>query len=246
MTDTPALAVENLSFAYGRRKALDKVTIGVPKGSFTALLGPNGAGKTTLMALATGLFHSRQGRINVCGHDLRSEPRKALAAMGVVFQQPTLDQDLTVRQNMRYAAALHGLGGRGAGARIDAALDRLGLADRQGDTVRALSGGLRRRVEIARALLHRPRLLILDEATVGLDVDSRHGIVETVHRLCAEAGVAVLWATHLIDEVRQGDRVVVLHEGRVRAAGTLDEVLRTIEAAGLAEAWTLLTRTEAP
>ena len=220
------------------------MTIGVPEGSFTALLGPNGAGKTTLMALVTGLFHSRQGRINVCGNDLRRDPRKALAAMGVVFQQPTLDQDLTVRQNMRYAAALHGMGGKAAGTRIDAALDRLGLAERRNDTVRALSGGLRRRVEIARAFLHGPRLLILDEATVGLDIDSRQGIVETVHRLCAEAGVAVLWATHLIDEVRSNDRVVVLHEGRVRAAGALDEVLRTAKATTLADAWTVLTRKE--
>ena len=139
--------------------------------------------------------------------------------MGVVFQSPTLDLDLTIRQNLAYFAALHGLAGRAAGLRIDAALERLGIAERAHERARDLNGGHRRRTEIARALLHRPDILLLDEATVGLDAAARAAITDHVHRLCAEDGLSVLWATHLTDEVRDGDRLVVLHRGRVLADG---------------------------
>ena len=238
-----ALAIDGVSFGYARRapRALEEVAFAVPGGGFTALLGPNGAGKSTLMALVTGLFAAETGRIAVCGHDLRRSPRAALAAMGVVFQRPTLDLDLTVEQNLRYAAALHGLARRGTAARSEELLGRLGLADRAGAAVRTLSGGTRRRVEIARALLHRPRLLILDEPTVGLDIDSRRGIVEHVHRLCREEGLAVLWATHLIDEIWPGDSVVLLHQGRVRASGGIAAVVGAAAAGDLADAYRRLT-----
>ena len=223
--DRPALEVESLSYAYTRStRALDKVGFAAPPGVVTALLGPNGAGKTTLMALVTRLFAPAEGRIAVCGFDLETRTREALASMGVVFQRLTLDLDLTVDQNLRYAATLQGLPPSLARERIAEAADRLGLADRRGAMVRTLSGGYKRRVELARALLHRPRLLVLDEPTVGLDIDSRTRIVEHVHGLCREQGLAVLWATHLIDEIWPGDRVVVLHRGQVRAAGTLEEV----------------------
>jgi ABC-2 type transport system ATP-binding protein len=238
-----ALEVGGVSFGYTRKaRALDQVSLAVPAGGFTALLGPNGAGKSTLMALVTGLFAPEEGRIAICGHDLRREPRAALAAMGVVFQRPTLDVDLSVEQNLRYACALHGLGRALAGERIAEVLARLDLADRRPAKVRTLSGGMKRRLEIARALLHHPRLLVLDEPTVGLDIDSRRDIVEHVHRLCQERDLAVLWATHLIDEIGPGDRVVLLHRGRVRAHGTIDEVVR--QAAGssnLGQAYQQLT-----
>jgi ABC-2 type transport system ATP-binding protein len=235
--------VEGLSYAYTRAvRALDKVTFDALAGRFTALLGPNGAGKTTLMALVTRLFSAAEGQIAVCGHDVRREPRAALAAMGVVFQRLTLDLDLSVDQNLRYAASLQGLSAATARERIAAAAGRLGLEDRMRARVRTLSGGYRRRVELARALLHRPRLLVLDEPTVGLDIDSRRAIVEHVHGLCRDEGLAVLWATHLIDEIWPGDRVVVLHRGRVRAAGSIEDV--TAGAApegGLDEAYRVLT-----
>jgi ABC-2 type transport system ATP-binding protein len=241
----PALAVEAASYAYtSSQRALDGVSFTAPAGTFTALLGPNGAGKTTLMALVTRLFAPAEGRIAVCGFDLAARPRDALAAMGVVFQRLTLDLDLTVEQNLRYAAALHGLPPREAGARIAEFAGRLGLEDRRGAMVRTLSGGYKRRVELARALLHRPRLLVLDEPTVGLDIDSRTRIVEHVHGLCREQGLAVLWATHLIDEIWPGDRVVVLHRGQVRATGTLEEV--TAASGGdLGEAYRRLTAAKA-
>jgi ABC-2 type transport system ATP-binding protein len=238
----PALAVEAVSWAYARgRPALDRVSFTVPAGSFTALLGPNGAGKTTLMSLITRLFAARTGTIRIAGHDLAREPRPALAAIGVVFQRPTLDLDLSVAQNLRYATRLYGLTGAAAERRIAAALGRLGLEGQLTAPVRTLSGGMRRRVELARALLHEPRLLVLDEPTVGLDIDSRAAIVAHVHRLCAETGLAALWATHLVDEVRTGDRLVVLHRGRVRAEGPLEEVVRTAGATDLVDAFARLT-----
>ncbi len=237
----PALRVAELSFAYTRRtKALDGVSFTVPAHSFTGLLGPNGAGKTTLMAVVTRLF-AASGTIEVAGRDLAREPGPALATMGVVFQRPTLDLDLTVERNLRYAGALYGLGGADLERRIGAVLERLGVADRRKAVVRTLSGGLRRRVELARALLHGPSLLILDEPTVGLDIDSRRALVDHVHELCREGTLAALWTTHLVDEIRAEDRVVVLHRGRVVAEGTVEEVVRTAGAENLARAYHRLT-----
>ncbi len=241
-----ALDVAGLSYAYGRGAfALKDVSVEVGAGSFTALLGPNGAGKTTLFALVTRLFESASGTIRIGGIDLKRQPARALARMGVVFQQPTLDLDLTVRQNLLYFAALHGIPRAAAQARARATLERLGMAERIDETVRTLNGGHRRRVELARALLHEPALLVLDEPTVGLDVPARRAIVEHVHALCRERGIAVLWATHLIDEIAAGDRVVVIHRGRVRAAGPVEEVNRSLGTASLADSFDRLITAEA-
>lgn len=216
----PALAVEGVSHAFGATKALDEVSLTVPEGSFTALLGVNGAGKTTLFSLVTRLYDNVTGSIRVAGFDLRRQPGPALARIGVVFQSRALDMGLTLRQNMTYHAALHGIARREASERGDALLARVGLLERADARVAALSGGQVRRVEIARALIHSPRLLLLDEATVGLDVQSRRDVVALVRALVAEEGVGVLWATHLFDEIDDDDRVVVLHRGRVLATGT--------------------------
>lgn len=196
----------------------------VAEGSFTALLGVNGAGKTTLFNLVTRLYDSVSGTIAVCGHDIRTAPRQALAQLGVVFQSRALDGTLTVAQNFAYAGALYGLPHGECLKRGAALLERVGLADRIDDAVRNLSGGQQRRVEIARALLHRPRLLLCDEATVGLDIQSRKNIVDEVHALTADHGVGVLWATHLIDEVHRSDDVVVLHKGSVLRTGRASDL----------------------
>lgn len=217
---TGGIAISGVSYAFGARQALEDVSFDVAPGRFCALLGPNGAGKTTLFNLLTRLYSAPEGRISIAGHELSAAPLKALAALGVVFQQTTLDLDLTVRQNLRYFAALHGLSGREATLRIEGALDRLAISDRADDRARALNGGHRRRVEIARALLHRPKVMLLDEATVGLDAATRAGITAHVHDLCAEEGLTVLWATHLTDEVRDADDLVILHKGRIAASGT--------------------------
>lgn len=217
------LTVSDLSFSYGAKQALDAVSFSAEPGRFTALLGPNGAGKSTLFALMTRLFTSSTGRISVAGHDMAAAPRAALAKMGVVFQQPTLDLDLTVRQNLAYFAALHGLSGKDADGRISAALDRLSMLERAGERVRALNGGHRRRTEIARALVHDPAVLLCDEPTVGLDAQARSAITDHVHDLAAD-GLTVLWATHLTDEVRSSDDVILLHRGQIRARGRADEL----------------------
>jgi ABC-2 type transport system ATP-binding protein len=216
----PALAIKGVSHRFGAIEALRDVSFTVPRGAFAALLGINGAGKTTLFSLITRLYDSTSGRIEVAGFDARRRPGEALARLGVVFQSRALDGDLTLRQNLVYHAALHGVGGRAAGARIAEVLALVDLADREAVKVTALSGGQQRRAEIARALLHRPELLLLDEATAGLDLRSRVEVQALVRRLIAEEGVSTLWATHVFDEVAPDDAVVILHRGAVLAQGT--------------------------
>lgn len=233
MLDQPAgvteaaapLSVAGLSHGFGTRRVLQGVDFTVARGAFCVLLGLNGAGKTTLFALITRLYHSRSGRIAVFGRDIRAEPAAALARMGVVFQQSTLDLDLTVAENLFYHASLHGLSRAAAAPRIAAELARVGLGERRGERVRQLSGGQRRRVELARALVHEPALLLLDEPTVGLDIESRQFLLEHVRHLCRERGLGVLWATHLIDEAAADAEIIVLHRGAVLAQGPREAVL---------------------
>lgn len=219
-----ALHITDLKFRYGTKEALKGVSFDIATGQFCALLGPNGAGKSTLFSLLTGLLSTPYGSIEIGGFDICRNPRAALAQMGVVFQQTTLDLDLTVAQNLRYFAALHGLSGQTAASRIDEALDRLGMRERAAEKVRALNGGHRRRTEIARALLHRPAVMLLDEPTVGLDAPARNAITNHVHDLCVDTQMTVLWATHLTDEVRLTDDLVILHQGRVLAANSAQSI----------------------
>lgn len=239
-----ALAVEALSFSYGGKKALNNVGFMIQPGECTILLGPNGAGKSTLFSLITRLYDTREGHIELCGFDIKRQTLKALEKLGVVFQQTTLDMDLTVLQNLRYHAALHGMSRNQATQRIQQELERLDMYERRFERVRQLNGGHRRRVEIARALLHKPSLLLLDEPTVGLDVPSRLSIVEYVHRLAAEENLAVLWASHLIDEIYPGDHLIVLHKGQVKACGTVDDVLQTTDMPTIKDAFYALTQGE--
>ena len=239
---TPALDIHGVSHYYGARKALDGVSFTVAPTSFTVLLGLNGAGKSTLFSLITRLYATSQGRISIYGRDIATEPSAALGQLGIVFQSRALDADLSVEQNLIYHAALHGLGRREAIARAHAALGRVELTDRLHERVSKLSGGQMRRVEIARALLHHPRLLLLDEPTVGLDVKARAGILKHVRGLLAEQRIGVLWATHLIDEAKPGDDVVILHRGRVLAQGPIGAVIAHNAARDLAGAFRNLTR----
>lgn len=240
--EAPALAVADVSHSFGTRRALDAVSVVLAAGSFTVLLGQNGAGKTTLFSLITRLYNNRSGSIRVFGYEVRRQPSQALARIGAIFQQRTLDLDLTVADNLRYHAALHGMSPGEARGRIEVELTRAGLFDRLDEKVRSLSGGQMRRVEIAGALLHRPKLLLLDEPTVGLDIPSRQAILDHVHRLCREDGLGALWATHLIDEVNAGDQVIMLHRGRVLAHGDVDEVSEAAGATTINEAFAKLTR----
>ena len=237
----PALSIRDVSHSYGTRRALADVDFAVAPASFTALLGLNGAGKSTLFSLITRLFGIQAGRISIFGHNISLAPSEALRLLGVVFQSRTLDLDLSVTQNLLYHAALHGIAKREARLRSDEVLTRIGLADRAGSKVRDLSGGQMRRLEIARALLHRPRLLLLDEATVGLDVKARTDILRYVRELVIEQGIGVLWATHLFDEIMPGDDLVVLHQGRVLAHGPIENILADAGAHDINSAFMRLT-----
>ncbi|WP_372657734.1 ATP-binding cassette domain-containing protein [Hydrogenophaga sp.] len=219
------LSAQNLHKAYGGKPALSGVSLELRAGEMVALLGPNGAGKSTLLQLLTGLFTADQGDIAVLGHDLRHHATRALAGMGVVFQQSALDLDLSMMANLLFHTDLHGLPRLLARERIAAGLARLGLDGQATQTVRTLSGGTRRKVELLRALLHQPRVLLMDEATVGLDPSSRQQLLDQVRRLSREDGVAVLWATHLSEEIRVADRLVLLHQGRVMFSGGVPDFL---------------------
>lgn len=240
------LAVSGLSHSFGERQALREVAFQLRRGERTVLLGLNGAGKTTLFSLITRLYDHKSGSIRIFGWEIKEKPSEALARIGVVFQLPTLDLDLSVSQNLFYHAALHGLPHRVAAERIAREIERVGLTDRLREKARTLSGGQRRRVEIARALVHRPKLLLLDEPTVGLDIASRQFLLDHVRMLCREEGLAVLWATHLIDEADADARVVVLHRGKVLADGPMPEVVRDAKANSMREAFDILTGERKP
>ncbi len=216
------LSATGLHKSYGGKPALKDVSLTLQSGEMVALLGPNGAGKSTLLQLLTGLFSPDKGEVQVLGHDMRREPARALAGLGVVFQQMALDLDLTVRANLLFHTDLHGIPRRLARQRIEHHLQTLGLGTQAGAVVRALSGGNRRKVELVRALLHEPRVLLMDEATVGLDPASRQQLLTTMQTLCRNRGMAVLWATHLIEEARGADRLLLLHQGQMRFDGPID------------------------
>lgn len=237
------LEVTGLVKRYGDKTALDGIELAIAAGEMVALLGPNGAGKSTLMQLLTGLFVPDQGRIRVLGHDMQTDAPRALAGLGVVFQQFALDLDLSVRANLLFHTDLHGLPRRLALGRIAEGLEAVGLADDASRPVRALSGGNRRKVELARAMLHRPRLLLMDEATVGLDPVVRRQLTQAVVDLCRQWGVATLWTTHLVDEAAQADRVLVLHRGQVLFDGDTAACLARTGAADLEAAFLQLTGT---
>ena len=237
VTDAPALSVTKLSHAYGARKALDDVSFSLERGSFAVLLGLNGAGKSTLFSLVTGLYSAGFGRVDIFGFDIAKQPGEALRRLGVVFQARTLDLELSVTQNLLYHAALHGIGYVNGKRLARELLERAGLGDRAGDKARDLSGGQMRRVEIARALLHAPKLLLLDEPTVGLDIKARADILAHVRELVKREGLAVLWTTHLIDEIEPGDRVIVLHQGKMLANGTAAEIVSAQGVATIGEAF---------
>jgi ABC-2 type transport system ATP-binding protein len=232
------LDVERLTQRYGDRAALSALSLQLPRRCFAALLGPNGAGKSTLFQVLTGLFSADEGDVRVGGVSLRGGGMvAALRQIGVVFQQMSLDLDLSVRRNLRFHADLHGLPRAIADERIAEGCAAMGLTADLDRLVRELSGGNRRKVELVRALLHRPALILLDEPTVGLDPKSRHDLVAAIQADVAQRGSTVLWATHLVEEALAADRVLVLHKGRLIAEGSPDAVTGALGGSSLEDAF---------
>lgn len=224
----PAVAIAGLGRVFRRRVALDDVTLRVEPGELFALLGPNGGGKTTLFRILATMLAPSAGTARVFGHDVSEAAAAVRRCLGVVFQSPSLDPFLTVEENLRYGGNLHGLHGADLARRIAAAADLLGVADRLRDRAGELSGGLQRRVEIAKSLLPRPRLLLLDEPSTGLDPRARHGLRDVLGRLREESGITVVLTTHLMDEAEQCGRVAVLHHGRLIACDAPDALRATV------------------
>jgi ABC-2 type transport system ATP-binding protein len=232
-----ALRVEGLSLRYRQRTALETVSFTVAPRELFALLGPNGSGKSTLLRILSTLLRPSAGRALVDGLDATAQAAAVRHRLGVVFQAPGLDRKLSVSENLRFHGHLYGLSGRALAARIDALLERFALADRRRDLAGTLSGGLRRRVELAQALLHRPRVLLLDEPSAGLDLPSRQAFWQTLEELRAEDALTVIVATHLMDEAERCGRVALLDRGRLVALDTpgalkreVGEVVMTLEA----------------
>ncbi len=237
---TVALEIKNVSHNFGNFTALDDVSLNINPGDFTVLLGLNGAGKTTLYSLITRLYNNNSGTIKIYGFDVRLNSVNALKHIGVVFQQPTLDLDLSVKENLQYHSSLHGIASSEAERRIDNEIYRIKLNDKIKSKVRSLSGGQRRRVEIARSLLHKPKLLLLDEPTVGLDIGSRQMILKHVKNLCKKNNLAVLWATHLIDEIDKGEKVIVINKGKVIESGNVSKIVKKTRVKNIREAFNKL------
>ncbi len=237
---TVALEIKNVSHKFGEFLALNDVSLNILPGDFTVLLGLNGAGKTTLYSLITRLYNNNSGSIKIYGFDVRENSVNALKNIGVVFQQPTLDLDLSVKENLNYHSSLHGISFVEANKRIDSEIGRIKLEDKIKSKVRALSGGQRRRVEIARSLIHRPKLLLLDEPTVGLDIGSRQMILKHVKSLCKKDNLAVLWATHLIDEIDKGEKVIIIDKGKVLESGDVSMIVRKTKTKNIRDAFNKL------
>lgn len=218
------IAVRNLTHRYDHRIALADLSFEVPEGSIFGLLGPNGGGKSTLFRILATMMVPSSGRVSIAGLDVVRRPDQVRRRIGVVFQSQSLDRKLTVRENLTAQGHLYGLSGDRLRARIDDVLDRLGLGDRGADLVETLSGGLRRRVEIAKALLHEPSILLMDEPSTGLDPGARRELANYIAALRERHRMTILLTTHLLDEAERCDRLLLLHQGRRVAEGTATEL----------------------
>lgn len=234
------ISTENLCFYYGKKCVLNNVNITFSAG-FNVLLGPNGAGKSTFISLLTHLVTPSSGHIVIDGSRLETSTSKIMSRFGVVFQQPTLDLDLTVSQNLCYHGALHGLSKQQVMANCAPLLAHLGLIEKMDEKIRKLNGGHRRRVELVRALGHKPNVLLLDEASVGLDNEVRAQIIHYIRELASDGNLCVIWTTHLLDEIEPSDQLVVLNQGSVIASSKVDDLLVKHDVDRISELYMALT-----
>jgi ABC-2 type transport system ATP-binding protein len=220
MSNPPAVDIAHLAHRYGEHEAIRDLTLSIAEREVFAILGPNGSGKTTLFRVLSTLIPIQQGEVRILGYDLRREAAAIRSQLGVVFQSPSIDKKLTVLENVIHHGRLYGLAGRELRTRADEMLTRLGLAERRRDLVEKLSGGLRRRVELATGMLHRPRLLLLDEPSTGLDPGARSDLWQYLEQVRDEDGVTVVVTTHLLDEAARADRIAIMHKGQLAALDT--------------------------
>jgi ABC-2 type transport system ATP-binding protein len=228
MASVPAIAAFGLGRDYGPIRAVDAIDLDVRPGEFFGFLGPNGAGKTTTIRMLTTLLQPSRGTAEVAGRDVRSDPLGVRRQIGVVFQETTLDLDLTAEENLRFCTRLYGLSRKEGAIRIDEALQLLGLEERRAELVRSFSGGMRRALDLARGILHRPSILFLDEPTLGLDPVQRRRVWEFLRRLCSDAGTTLFLTTHYLEEADPCDRVAIVDQGEVVALGEPATLKRTL------------------
>ena len=220
MPADPAIAVSHVSHRYGSRVAVDDLSLEVCEGEIFVFLGPNGSGKTTLFRLLSTLIPLQDGSVSVLGQDLQSGLAAVRSALGVVFQSPSLDKKLTVAENLHHQGRLYGLSAIDVKRRARQMLTSLGVADRAGDLVESLSGGMRRRVELAKGMLHQPRVLLMDEPSTGLDPGARADLWHYLRRVRESEGVTIVLTTHLLEEAARADRIAIMHHGRLAALDT--------------------------
>ncbi|MBI1314239.1 ATP-binding cassette domain-containing protein [bacterium] len=228
MAPNPAITVEDLSHHYGERAALDRVSCQIEAGSITGFLGPNGGGKTTLFSILSTLLPIQDGQVAAIGFDLRRQAGAYRQQIGVTFQTPALDRRLTVHENLIHQGHLYGLSGRSLSERIAELLTRFHVANRADDLVETLSGGLKRRVELAKCLLHDPQLLLLDEPSNGLDPGARHDLWQCLEELRGDRGTTIVVATHLMEEAERCDALSLLDAGQIVASGSPSELRGSI------------------
>ena len=238
---TNILELNQIDFSYGKKQVLKNVSLSIKEGTFSVLLGLNGAGKSTLFSLVTRLLNLQKGEIFINSFSIK-DYSNALKDIGIVFQEPTLDLDLTVKQNLYYYGSLKGLGFKETLLSIQDEIEKLELLDVMDTTVRNLNGGHRRRVEILRALINKPKLLLLDEATVGLDLKSRFDILAYVRDLVVSKNISVLWITHLFDEVTLEDDLSIIKAGEIIESGTVKDIVAKYEKDNLVDTFNFLVR----
>ena len=235
------LKLTDVAKSYGGKPALQGICLDLGPGEVIGLLGPNGAGKSTLFQIAAGLFAPDSGTVELFGSSYSKSSSAILARLGVVFQNRSLDADITVQANLKFFGGLFGLFGSHLRRRIDVVAEMMEIGEFLTWPVRKLSGGNQRRVEIARALLPEPRVLLLDEPSTGLDAAARRKLVGNLRMIVATSGLAVLWATHLVEEVAEADRIALLIAGKITAFGPSASLMEAAGARDLTEAYITLT-----
>ena len=236
-----ALELKNIDYSYGEKRVLNNISFCIKEGTFSVLLGLNGAGKSTIFSLITRLQSLTSGEISINNYSIK-DYSNALKDLGIVFQEPTLDLDLTVKQNLYYYGALKGLNFKETIKSIEDEIKKLELENILDTQVRKLNGGHRRRVEILRALINKPKLLLLDEPTVGLDLKSRFDILNYVKDLVHAKNISVLWITHLFDEVEQNDNVTVIKAGQIVESGIVKDIVEKYKQENLVDTFNYLVR----